>query len=445
MAFNGASPSKTIIRSRQLDLDVRSLVDDEGGRMSPRIFEDPAIYELELERIFARSWLFLCHESQIPKAGDFFATYMAEDPVLVVRQKDGTVRAFLNQCRHRGMRICRADCGNTRAFTCSYHGWSYDIGGNLVSVPHEADGFRNELDKSAWGPLQVPRLENFKGLIFGNWDAAAPTFTDYLGDMLWYMEGYLDRTDGGTEVIGGMHKWVLNCNWKFAAEQFCSDMYHADFAHLSALIAQMPEGIDPARAGLPKIGRQFSSQGGHGTGFFTERDPNDVVQGFHGPVAAAWYEGPHREEADRRLGAVRGSRTFGGHMTVFPTFSFLPGIQTLRVWHPRGPGEIEVWALALVDKLAPPEVKDAVRLGVLRTFSAGGIFEQDDGENWLEIQKVLRGHMARRQSLNLQMGLGHERFDDADYPGKTNHVYGETAARGFYRHWAEMLCQEPTR
>jgi len=115
----------------------------------------------------------------------------------------------------------------------------------------------------------------------------------------------------------------------------------------------------------------------------------------------------------------------------------------MRVWHPRGPAEIEVWAWALVDRGMSADQKDAIRKGVMRTFSAGGIFEQDDGENWLEIQKVLRGYMARRNTLNVQMGLGHERYDDPRFPGKTNHVFAETAARGFYQRWRDLLSKPP--
>ena len=99
--------------------DVRHLVDAEHGLMSRRIFIEREIYEQELEHIFARCWLFLCHESQIPQPGDFFSTYMGEDPVLVVRDTQGQVHAFLNVCRHRGNRLCRADRGNASTFTCA--------------------------------------------------------------------------------------------------------------------------------------------------------------------------------------------------------------------------------------------------------------------------------------------------------------------------------------
>ncbi len=107
--------------------------------------------------------------------------------MLVVRQGDGSVKAFLNACSHRGMKVCRADLGNAKSFTCTYHGWTYDMGGALVGVPYE-EHYR-ELDKRRWGLHPVARIESYKGMIFGSFDPGAPTLATisatWLGTSTW--------------------------------------------------------------------------------------------------------------------------------------------------------------------------------------------------------------------------------------------------------------------
>ena len=223
--------------------DLGSLVDSERGLVSRRIFIEREIYEQELQQIFARCWLFLCHDSQIPRRGDFFTTYMGEDPVLVVRDSNGEVHAFLNVCRHRGNRLCRADRGNAASFTCAYHGWTYRNDGRLTGVPYLKEAYHNELDRDRWGLVPVAQLANYKGLWFATFDAAAPPLRDYLGEMAWYLDAFFDRRDGGIEVIGGMHKWVMPCNWKFPAENFGGDAYHVPWSHLSAVTTGFSSGV----------------------------------------------------------------------------------------------------------------------------------------------------------------------------------------------------------
>ena len=157
-------------------------------------------------------------------------------------------------------------------------------------------------------------------------------------------------------------------------------------------------------------------------------------------VTEYWTQGTAAEKASERLGSTeRGQQLMAQHMTIFPTCSFLPGINTIRAWHPRGPNEIEVWAFTVVDADAPEEMKEEYRQQTLRTFSAGGVFEQDDGENWVEIQQVLRGHKARSRPFNAEMGLGQTDTDNPDYPGTISYVYSEEAARGLYTQWVRMM------
>ena len=159
------------------------LVDLGKGEINRAIFLDPDICQRELKQIFARCWPSLGHVSQLPDESDFIATCMGEDPVIVPRQPGGKIGAFLNMCRPRGNRVCRADGGNQRTFTCPFHGSTYGSNGGLKVVPSHRRVCHEELDMEAHGLMPVARIHDCKGMIFATFDKNAPALDEYLGDM----------------------------------------------------------------------------------------------------------------------------------------------------------------------------------------------------------------------------------------------------------------------
>jgi phenylpropionate dioxygenase-like ring-hydroxylating dioxygenase large terminal subunit len=412
-----------------------SLVDVEHGIVSREIFVNDEIYRQELERIFARAWLFLGHESQIPHLGDYVVSSMGEESVILCRDRAGQIHVFLNSCRHRGMKVCRYDEGNTLEFTCPYHGWTY--GG--------------ELERARWGLIEVPRLENYKGTIWATWDPAAPAFFDYLGGYRLYLDLLLDAWDGregGTEVIGGTHKWLMPCNWKFPAENFSGDRYHG-VSHRSVDMV----GLGPSGKGRRDTQERTESRWldvsfpdlGHSMIAFLRPHDAPIAPAYQDAPAVAEYFRQCEEERRRRRGAEW--RLFGGPGTVFPNASPLARQpRTLAVWHPRGPHQTEAWRWYLVDADAPTEVKDFLRQYYIRYSGPSGLTEQDDMENWNYAHAASRGTIARQYPYNYEMGLGRasDAFEDHGLalPGVISDVTGNASEhnqRGFYTRWRQLM------
>ena len=210
-------------------------VDVDAGLVGRRIFVDDEIYRLELSRIFGRCWLYLAHESQIPNPGDFVGVNMGETPILVVRDRQGGIGAFINSCRHRGSAVCRADKGNAKSFVCPYHAWTYDLQGKLINVPGKENLYHGALKTEDWGLSKVAKVESYLGLIFATFDPDAPSLDDFLGDMRWGLDLLLMQ--GDFVAVPGVARWIMECNWKIAADNAIGDMYHGALTHRSAVLA----------------------------------------------------------------------------------------------------------------------------------------------------------------------------------------------------------------
>jgi len=423
---------------------LQGYVDAERALVSREIYVNEEIYQREQEQVFTRVWLFVGHESQISKPGDYFIGRMGEESVIMARDRAGEIHVFLNSCRHRGMKVCRYDEGNTPVFTCPYHGWSYGLDGKLVGVPYFKDAYRSELKKDEWGLVEVGQMVNYKGTIWATWDKAAPNFETYIGDAMLYLDILLDGRDGtpgGSEAIAGVQKWETQANWKSAAENACGDGYH-NVSHRSVDLV----GIGPS----PGTGRRDNETGGtrrlaisvpeFGHGILTGEQEDDYpwTPSFQNdPEVAQYYEHCYYE---RRKNLGLKARVLGGVGNVFPNMSYWSRQpRRMALWSPAGgPQRSEYWSWGLVDKNAPQKVKDLLRHYAMRYSGPAGLTEQDDMENWNYATKASAGVIARRHPYNYSIGLGHVKEDD-HLPGRVIEGTSEQNQFGMYKFWAELM------
>jgi phenylpropionate dioxygenase-like ring-hydroxylating dioxygenase large terminal subunit len=421
------------------------MIDVAGGSISREIFIDDGIYAEELEKLFARMWLFVGHESQIRNPGDFFVSRMGEESVILCRDRERKIHVFLNTCRHRGMKVCRYDEGNTPLFTCPYHAWSYSTDGKLVGVPMYNALYDGSLDRSKWSLIEVAKIANYKGAIWATWDAAAPAFEDYLGDARAHLDYVLDCRDGregGSEVLCGIQKWMAPTNWKFGAENFLGDTYH-NVSHRSVDLV----GIGPSAAAGVKGRRDdqnpngqdiwVSFPQGHGLHSALRPEDNDYIESFRNDPRVEEYFRHCHEERRRRLGAR--ARMVSKTGTIFPNTSY-HGQQprSLFAWHPNDARSTTIWRFFLVDQDAPAEVKNFMRHYYMRYSGPAGMTEQDDLENWNYATAASKGTIARRYPYNYQQSMHAFRQDDP-VPGAVSLQITEQNARNFYRHWGECM------
>lgn len=418
-----ADPEPSADRYRLRDgAAIADLIDLNSRSISARLYSDAELYEIELERIFTRSWVAIAHESEIPRAGDYVTRYIGEDPVIVARDRSGGINVMLNSCSHRGMTVCRAEMGNTKFFRCPYHAWSYDNAGNLVAVSAQKDMYGDDLDKSRLGLMRA-RTETFAGIVYANWSPEAPSLLEDLGEYAWYLQMAFGRSAAGMQVLGPPQRWTFDANWKLAAEQFAGDAYHTVMLHNS--LCEL--GVFPKDPTAILHGISAGTERGHALrcldmapvlasmGASANRD--DVLRmlpppGMNPELAARLSEvlRPDQVEALAKTPPVVGQ--------VFPTMAWvnmsLPdaaggmvgGVITFRTWVPRGPEQMEIMSWTLVEKDAPDELKQATARTTIQTFSDSGIFEQDDSEAWSAIQRSVRGVMGRRRKLIYTATLG---------------------------------------
>src|SRR5262245_50024506 len=230
--------------------DLRALV--QPGRVHRRLYTDPDIFDLEMERIFGATWIYVGHESQVKHPGDFLATRIGRTPLLLVRDGDGKIELLHNQCAHRGARVVATDAGSAEEFRCCYHGWTYHLDGRLKTAPLLRD-YPAHFDAESSGMRRVPRVASYRGFVFGSLAADGPSLEDYLGYMTTSFDDMVDRApDGELEVAGGMFKQKYNGNWKLYLENLC-DAAHPLFTHQSASQAASQQSDDAHSDGSGEI------------------------------------------------------------------------------------------------------------------------------------------------------------------------------------------------
>lgn len=230
------------------DKSLDDLINDYkyGYSLEQDFYKNPEIYDLEMRKIFLHHWILAGHTSQIANSGDFFLFEFDNESIIITRNKSGDIKAHLNVCRHRGSHVCLEKKGNTKAFTCPYHAWSYNLDGNLIAA-RIMDG---EFDKSENGLHQV-NVELVGGLIFVSLAENPPSLDAMQADLA----DVFDQFGFDHMKLVKQTTYPIEANWKLAIENY-QECYHCapshlDYAKIHAL-ALAPKKFKPQKEAFLK-------------------------------------------------------------------------------------------------------------------------------------------------------------------------------------------------
>lgn len=366
-------------------------------RVHRSVMTSEAILALERERIFDKSWLYLGHESEVEKPGDFRRREVGGRPLIFIRGKDGAVRAFHNSCTHWGAKVCRTDQGNAETFQCFYHAWTFSNMGDLVGTP-DAAGYSEGFDRSELALRPVPRLDNYRGLYFVSFDPAIQPLNDYLSGAKEYIDLILDQALSGMRVVAGTQLYTVRANWKLVSTNSL-DAYHAPALHTTYFdyLAGFKAGDENAARNAPltlAAGYGRSLGNGHAVSLVGRGGPRPIAN-WHPMFGAAAREDIARIRARliSRFGAERAatmcetSRLF----LIYPNFVFHDvAAVTIRYIEPIAPDLTRLTVYAIAPKEESKEQIERRLDNFVSFLGPGGFAHPDDLEAIESCQSAFR-------------------------------------------------------
>lgn len=420
-------------------------------RLHRRLYLDPDIFELEMERIWSRAWIFIGHESQVPEPGDYFTTNITHKvPVVMVRDKDGAVHVLHNRCAHKGAKVVGKRQGNVRgAFRCPYHGWTYRHDGTLLKIPNEEgyEGTGFDLGSSCNNLQPLARVDGYRGFVFATLSSEAPDLETWLGGAVDCLDNLCDRApEGEVEVAGGVLRYEHDCNWKFVLENL-NDTMHPMVVHQSVVqaaedyISSLPESATERRSEAEIIlpfGSSYDKFEASGiTGFRYGHHYDGGKTSIHADysVLPAYHEAMVKAYGEAR---AREIYAFNTHNTLYyPSLTIKTAVQNIRVVRPVSVDRfvLETWSFRL--KGAPDEMLQRTLLYSRLINSSASMVGPDDLEVYRRAQEGLESAANEWVEFHRQYGRDQE-LGDRVIGGGTSDLDMRTQ----YKAWREYMIGE---